>query len=80
MASVKQEVTVSPEKSLSTDADHNASAIVLQGCDLDALPDDPDQLLAALQALAGGSAGPDVGQICLDGFTGGQSLRRLVGS
>jgi len=50
----------------------NASAIVLTGKDLDALPDDPDELLSDLQALAGPSAGPDGGQLYIDGFTGGQ--------
>ena len=51
---------------------NNASAIVLSGKDLDALPDDPDELLADLQALAGPSAGPDGGQLYIDGFTAGQ--------
>ena len=41
----------------------NASAIVLSGKDLEALPDDPDELLADLQALAGPSAGPNGGQL-----------------
>ncbi len=49
----------------------NASAIVLSGKDLEALPDDPDELLADLQALAGPSAGPNGGQIYIDGFTAG---------
>ncbi|MFZ0478660.1 MAG: carboxypeptidase-like regulatory domain-containing protein, partial [Terriglobales bacterium] len=51
---------------------NNASAIVLTGKDLDALPDDPDELLADLQALAGPSAGPDGGQLYIDGFTAGE--------
>jgi uncharacterized membrane protein YgcG len=51
---------------------NNASAIVLSGKDLDALPDDPDELLSDLQALAGPSAGPDGGQLYIDGFTAGQ--------
>ena len=51
---------------------NNASAIILTGKDLDALPDDPDELLADLQALAGPSAGPDGGQLYIDGFTAGQ--------
>ena len=38
---------------------------------LDALPDDPEELAAALQALAGPSVGPNGGQIFIDGFTGG---------
>jgi len=52
--------------------DSNASQIVLKGKDLDMLPDDPDDLATDLQALAGPSAGPNGGQIYIDGFTGGQ--------
>ncbi|MBI3476984.1 MAG: carboxypeptidase regulatory-like domain-containing protein [Acidobacteria bacterium] len=51
---------------------NNASSIVLKGADLDALSDDPDELSQDLQALAGPSAGPNGGQIYIDGFTGGQ--------
>jgi hypothetical protein len=40
--------------------------------DLDALPDDPDDLQADLEALAGPSAGPGGPQIFVDGFTGGR--------
>jgi carboxypeptidase family protein len=50
----------------------NASALILQGEDLEALPDDPDELQQDLQALAGPSEGPNGGQIYIDGFTGGQ--------
>ncbi|MBZ5654125.1 MAG: TonB-dependent receptor [Acidobacteriia bacterium] len=50
----------------------NASAIVLSGKDLEALPDDPDELQQDLAALAGPSAGPNGGQIYIDGFTAGQ--------
>ncbi len=57
-------VSVSPENS--------ASTIVLKGKDLDALSDDPDELSSELEALAGPSAGPNGGQIYVDGFTGGQ--------
>lgn len=52
--------------------DSNASQIVLKGKELDALPDDPDDLAADLQALAGPSVGPNGGQIYIDGFTGGE--------
>ncbi|MGD0414604.1 MAG: carboxypeptidase regulatory-like domain-containing protein [Terriglobales bacterium] len=51
---------------------NNASAIVLSGKDLDALPDDPDELQSDLEALAGPSAGPNGGQLYIDGFTAGQ--------
>src|SRR5579863_2602739 len=50
----------------------NAGAIVLSGQELEALPDDPDELLSDLQALAGPSAGPNGGQLYIDGFTAGQ--------
>ena len=57
-------VDVSPE--------NNAGAIILKGKDLEALSDDPDELMTELQALAGPSAGPNGGQIYIDGFSGGQ--------
>jgi hypothetical protein len=57
---------------VSTSPDANASSVVISGKDLDALSDDPDELQSELQALAGPSAGPNGGQIYIDGFTGGQ--------
>ncbi|MDE3196984.1 MAG: TonB-dependent receptor, partial [Acidobacteriota bacterium] len=39
---------------------------------MDSLPDDPDDLTADLQALAGPAAGPNGGQFFIDGFTGGR--------
>lgn len=57
---------------LSVDPDSNASSTILQGKDLEALSDDPDELQSELSALAGPSAGPNGGQIYVDGFTGGQ--------
>ena len=57
---------------LSVDPDANADATVLQGKDLEALSDDPDELQSELEALAGPAAGPNGGQIYVDGFTGGQ--------
>jgi hypothetical protein len=50
----------------------NASRLVIRGKDLQALSDDPQQLQSELQALAGPHAGPNGGQIYIDGFTGGQ--------
>ena len=72
--SQKQEVTVTETgpKQISTEAANNASALVLRQEDLDALPDDPDDLQADLEALAGPSAGPGGSQIFVDGFTGGR--------
>ena len=57
---------------LSFDPVINASATVITGDALNALSDDPDELSAELTALAGPSAGPNGGQIYIDGFTGGQ--------
>jgi hypothetical protein len=69
----QQQVQVSDEgPSVNTGAGSNASAIVIKGKDLDALSDDPDELQNELNALAGPSAGPNGGQIYIDGFTGGQ--------
>jgi hypothetical protein len=69
---MEEQVDVSESGTVSTDPQNNAGATVLKEKDLDALPDDPDELEAALQALAGASAGPNGGQIYIDGFTGGQ--------
>jgi hypothetical protein len=71
---VQQEKVIVNESSAQLDVSpaNNANAIVLQGKDLDALSDDPDELQAELEALAGPSAGPNGGQIYIDGFTAGQ--------
>ena len=70
----RQEVTVveSNVNTISTEPANNATALVLKPEDLDALPDDPDDLQADLQALAGPSAGPGGNQIFIDGFSGGR--------
>src|SRR2546430_15521507 len=69
----QQKVTVTPEGAgLNTEPENNLGAIVLKGSDLESLPDDPDDLAAALQALAGPAAGPNGGQIYIDGFSGGR--------
>jgi Carboxypeptidase regulatory-like domain/TonB dependent receptor len=73
IATGKQEVTVAADaNTVSTDAASNAGAIVLREADLQALSDDPDDLEADLQALAGPSAGPNGGQIFIDGFSNGK--------
>ena len=41
---------------------------VLKGQDIEALPDDPEELAAALQALAGPAVGPNGGQLLIDCF------------
>jgi Carboxypeptidase regulatory-like domain/TonB dependent receptor-like, beta-barrel len=69
----EQNVVVSDDTpQVSVEAGANASAMVIKGKDLDALSDDPDELSNELSALAGPSAGPNGGQIYIDGFTGGQ--------
>ena len=67
---IEEKVTIN-ETPVSTEATNNANQTVIAGKDLDALPDDPDELAAALQALAGPSVGPNGGQIFIDGFSGG---------
>ena len=69
---VSEKVTISGETPINTSPDANASAVVLKGDDLNALPDNPADLEAALQALAGPSAGPSGGEIFIDGFSGGR--------
>jgi hypothetical protein len=61
---------VSPQ--LDVNPANNASQVILTGKDLEALPDDPDELQSDLEALAGPSAGPNGGQLYIDGFTAGQ--------
>ena len=68
----EQKVTIAAETPLSTESTNNANQTLITGKDLDALPDDPDELAAALQALAGPSMGPNGGQIFVDGFSGGR--------
>src|SRR5205085_6215081 len=69
-----QQVTVqeTAAPTVSTDPTSNAGQLILRQEDLQALSDDPDDLAADLQALAGPSAGPNGGQIFIDGFTGGR--------
>jgi hypothetical protein len=69
----QQNVQVTDESNtVNTEAAGNANALVLKGKDLDALSDDPDELANEISALAGPSAGPNGGQIFIDGFSGGQ--------
>lgn len=70
---VRENVEVQSEgNTVDTAPGSNANTVVLKGKDLDALSDDPDELQSELQALAGPSAGPNGGQMYIDGFTGGQ--------
>ena len=69
---VAENVDINTNEGVDNDPNNNKNATVLKDKDLDALPDDPDELEAALQAMAGPLAGPDGGQINIDGFTGGR--------
>ena len=69
---VPQQVQADSESpTVGSSPDSNANALVIKGKDLDALSDDPDELLNELEALAGPAAGPSGGQIYIDGFSGG---------
>jgi hypothetical protein len=73
LAVQQQQVQVNAESNtIDTSPDTNANSVIIKGKDLDALSDDPDELSDELQALAGPAAGPNGGQIYIDGFTGGQ--------
>jgi hypothetical protein len=73
LQTANQEIQVNADTTqLSVDQDSNASSTTIKGKDLDALSDDPDELSSELSALAGPAAGPNGGQIYVDGFTGGQ--------
>jgi hypothetical protein len=76
VASQKEQITVGETPTsgptVSTEASENASSVVIKGKDLDALADDPNDLAADLQALAGPAAGPNGGAIFIDGFSGGE--------
>ncbi|HKP11493.1 MAG TPA: carboxypeptidase-like regulatory domain-containing protein, partial [Blastocatellia bacterium] len=72
-AAANSEVTISQDSpTLSTASDKTANTIVLKGEELDSLPDDPDDLANSLQAMAGQSAGPNGGQLYVDGFASGR--------
>ena len=69
----QQSVVVTDDSpTVNVEAAGNANSIVIKDKDLDALSDDPDELSNELSALAGPSAGPNGGQIYIDGFSGGQ--------
>ncbi len=69
----KQQVTVrTGTAKLSISPQKNASALVIKGAALKAFSDNPDEMQSELEALAGPAAGPNGGQIYIDGFAGGQ--------
>ena len=74
IGTLEQTVTVDNKKGISTDSDRNADSVVLSGRELEALPNDPDALLATLQAMSGPVQGENGGgaQVKVDGFANGQ--------
>ncbi|HWF88360.1 MAG TPA: TonB-dependent receptor [Pyrinomonadaceae bacterium] len=71
---LEQEQVTVDDRNISTDSDNNQNALVLRGKELEALPNDPQALAAALQAMAG-PTDPEAGgnaQIKVDGFSNGQ--------
>ncbi len=69
----KQQVTVEGDsREVSVNPTKNVGALVLREADLNAFSDNPDDLQEELLALAGPAAGPNGGQIYIDGFTGGR--------
>src|SRR3989475_1508909 len=71
IGTLEQTVTID-NKGVSTDADRNADAIILRERELEALPDEPEALAAALQAMAGPTQGENGPQVKVDGFSNGQ--------
>src|SRR6266478_3126635 len=73
VASLVQQVTVEDRAvTVTPEPANNASATVLAGDDLQALSENPDDLIAELIALAGPSAGPGGASVFIDGFSTGQ--------
>ncbi len=66
---ITEQIEVKTEKpSISVEPENNLSAIVLTEVDLEALPDDPDELLETLKMMAGAAGGRDDSAIYVDGF------------
>src|ERR1041385_48004 len=70
----EQRVTVDDLRALSSDPNSNKSARIISGNDLNMLSDDPNELAAQLDALAGPAAGPSGTQVFVDGFTASNGL------
>jgi hypothetical protein len=72
IAVVTEQVRVSEISPSDPEPANNSSAITLSGSSLESLADDPEDLTEDLMALAGPSAGPDGGELYVDGFSGGK--------
>lgn len=64
------EVEVGNTGEVSQDPTENGNQIKLTEKEIKELPDDPDELAAYLQAMAGPASGPDGANITVDGFQG----------
>src|SRR3989475_6324075 len=77
VAAVAQQVTVEDRAvTVTPEPANNASATVLAGDDLQALSDNPDDLIDELIAIAGPGAGPGGASVFIDGFSSGQLSSR----
>src|SRR2546422_2239992 len=77
VAAVSQQVTVEDRAvSVTPEPANNASATVLAGADLQALSDNPEDLIDELIAITGPGAGPGGASVFIDGFSSGQLSSR----
>lgn len=65
---ITERMEVTEETRVSVEPDTNLSAVVIRGEDLEALPDDPEELLSVLRQMAGPSVGAGDVQVFVDGF------------
>lgn len=74
IAATLQQVTVTSDNpsGVALDSSANADAVVVQGAELDALPDDAQDLRQDLNALAGPAIGSGSTQTYVDGFSSSQ--------
>ena len=74
IAEQRQQIEVTDHPTTAGDVNpmSNGGGIAISGKELDALPDDPDELQTDLESLAGPSAGPNGGEFYINGFTGGR--------
>jgi hypothetical protein len=70
IAVLQENVEVTENSIIDTDPSNNASMMTLSGNALQTLSDDPDDLAQDIQMLAGPSAGPEGGEVFVDGFSG----------
>ncbi|MGH9763162.1 MAG: carboxypeptidase regulatory-like domain-containing protein, partial [Blastocatellia bacterium] len=67
----EEQVVKDSAPAISTEPDQNLSAITLSGADLEALPDDPDDMLTVLREMAGAT---EDATVYVDGFQEGGRL------